>query len=115
MSDLIKTAFGAEQNPEYTFFASQGMNGVAINLTLIVTIVENDVNVPETTSPVLETTQPEPELAQGIPGPMTASITRMASRGKVMSLQNLSVNLDAILENLETAVEESEIFEAIGE
>ena len=86
---------------------------MAINLTLIVTIVENDVNVPETTSPVPETIQPE--MVQGIPGPMTASITRMTSRGKVVSLQNLSVDLDAILENLETAVEESEIFEAIGE
>ena len=71
---------------------------MTINLTLTVTAAENQ-SVPETSSAVPETIQ-------------TETSARTASR--FLSQRNLNLNLDTVLDNLATAVEESEVFEAIG-
>ena len=95
---LIDAAFGDGNTPEYTFVPKSGTNGVTINLTLTVTAAENQ-SVPETSSAVPETIQ-------------TETSARTASR--FLSQRNLNLNLDTVLDNLATAVEESEVFEAIG-
>ena len=93
VANLIGTAFVDEETPEYSFFPSPGTSGVTINLTLIVTVADED---------------------QVIPEPSEETIARKAARGGVVTLRNVNFNLDTFLDNLETAVEESEVFQNIG-
>lgn len=93
VANLIATAFVDEETPEYSFFPSSGTSGVTINLTLIVTVADEDQTVPE---------------------PSEETIARKAARGGVITLRNVNFNLGTFLDNLETAVEESEVFENIG-
>ena len=91
VANLIDTAFVDEETPEYFFIPTSGTSGVTINLTLIVTVADEVI----------------PESSQ-------ETIARKAARGGVVTLRNINFNLDSFLENLETAVEESEVFENIG-
>lgn len=93
VANLIDTAFVDEETPEYFFIPSSGTSGVTINLTLIVTVADEDQVMPESSQ---------------------ETFARKAARSGVVTLRNFNFNLESFLENLETAVEESEVFENIG-